>query len=272
VSRYLLSFDVEDWFHAHNLASVVDRGRWDDLESRVERSTRRLLDILDAHDTRATFFVLGWVADRYPRLVSEIDDRGHEIACHGYGHELLTELNRADFQADLERALDAIEPLVEGTVRGYRAPSFSITDEALEVILEMGFEYDSSAFIVGHHDRYGAVSLDGEEQRGINTLESGLQEVTIPNLRIAGRSIPWGGGGYFRFIPYRVFQAGVDRIAHDRHFVFYLHPWELDPTQPRLSGLPLRYRLRHYTNLDRTTTRLDQLLEDFDWEPIASVI
>lgn len=267
MSDFLLSFDVEDWFHAHNLRQVVARDEWDDCEFRVAENTRRILDLLDDHETKATFFVLGWVADRVPDLVREIDNRGHEIASHGYNHELLYEQTSEEVRADLERSLDVLGELTDQRIRGYRAPSFSITDAATDALPDLGFEYDSSSFPVSNHDRYG--SLSGGATETFAELNNGLVEAQLPRLEALGKGIPWAGGGYFRFIPYPVYRRGVERIASERDFIFYLHPWELDPDQPKFDELPLSYRVRHYTNLEKTASRLDRLLADFDWKPIA---
>ena len=270
MSEFLLSFDVEDWFHAHNLKSAVSRDEWDDCEFRVEQNTLRILDLLDDHDTTATFFVLGWVADRVPDVVRAIDERGHEIASHGYNHRLLYEQSREEMRADLERSLDVLGELTDQRIRGYRAPSFSITDEAVDALADLGFAYDSSSFPVSGHDRYGSLSARSSET--FAELDGGLVEAQLPKLGTGRFGVPWAGGGYFRFVPYPVYRRGVERIARSRDFIFYLHPWELDPEQPRFSELPLSYRVRHYTNLDETAGRLDRLLADFDWGPICDAL
>jgi polysaccharide deacetylase family protein (PEP-CTERM system associated) len=269
VNRCLLSFDIEDWFHAHNLQTVTDRSSWTDYESRVERTATRILDLLEKHDTKATFFVLGWVAERTPGLVEEIDSRGHEIASHGYNHKLLYEQSTTAVRADIERSLEVLEPLTDQPINGYRAPSFSITDWAADILADLGFEYDSSSFAATGHDRYGELTVDSE--RTFATLDNGIIEAQLPLLDFPRISVPWAGGGYFRFIPYPVYRRGVERISSSQDFVFYLHPWELDPAQPRFDDLPLSYRIRHYTNLERTEARLEQLLTDFEWEPIGTL-
>lgn len=266
----LLSFDIEDWFHSHNLREGLDRDEWDSYELRVDENTRRILDLLDDRDCRATFFVLGYVAERAPALVEEISRRGHEVASHGYGHDPLYELSEAELREDLGRSLDALEPHVDGAVAGYRAPSFSIHPEAVGVLSELGFEYDSSSFPFDGHDRYGSIEVDSEET--VTRTDQGLREVQLPLLDIGPFDIPWAGGGYFRFIPYPVFRRGVSRIGDGRDFVFYLHPWELDPGQPVVEGVDYSYRVRHYTNLEKTERRLDRLLGDFDWQPIGEYL
>lgn len=266
---YYLSFDVEEWFHAHNLRPAVSPSQWDRRESRVVETTTAILDILDRHDTEATFFVLGWVADRHPELVGRIADRGHEVASHGYDHELLYDKTPEEVRQDVERSLRTLEGIVDGPVRGYRAPSFSVVDWALDVLRDLGIEYDSSSYAVAGHDRYGSLSLEADASETFVDVD-GLTEVRLAQLSLGPLSIPWSGGGYFRFIPYPVFERGVRRVGRDRDFVFYLHPWELDSEIPRVDGLPATNRLRHYTNLSKTAGRLDALIEAFDWEPIRA--
>lgn len=271
----LLSFDIEDWFHAHNLRPAVSRSEWESCDARVVENTRRILDLLEKHDTRATFFVLGWIAERHPHLVEEIAEGGHEIASHGCNHELLYEQSREDVRTDLRRSVEILQSIVDAPVRGYRAPSFSITDEAIQVLDELGFQYDSSSFAFPAHDRYGRLDAADNQSSGTFTrLGSGLLEARLPQVDIpmTGSAIPWAGGGYFRFIPYSIYRRGVRRVGKKRPFIFYLHPWDLDPDQPRFASLPWSYRLRHYTNLDKTAARLDRLLADFDWQPIRDAL
>lgn len=270
MTDYYLSFDVEDWFHSHNLRPGLDWNRWDEYELRVVENTRRILDLLSQHDTTATFFVLGHVADRAPELVAEIDDRGHELASHGYGHELLYEQSHEEVRADIERSVQLLSSLADQPIRGYRAPSFSITEGALDVLVDVGVEYDSSRFPASGHDRYGDVAVTSTET--ITTTTNGLTEVQLPLLDLTVAEVPWAGGGYFRFIPYPVYRRGLGRIAEHRDVVFYLHPWEIDPDQPRVTDVPFQYRLRHYANLDRTEPRLERLLADFDWQPIEQAV
>lgn len=271
----LLSFDIEDWFHAHNLRPAVARSEWDTCEERVVENTRQILALLEKHDTTATFFVLGWVAERQPRLVEEIAAAGHEVASHGYNHKLLYRQFQDEVRADLKRSVDVLRSIVDVPVLGYRAPSFSITDEAVDLLVDLGFRYDSSSFAVAAHDRYGKLNTaEGDRSQTFLTLENGLIEARLPQVEIpvVGRTIPWAGGGYFRVIPYSIYRHGVRRVARRRPFIFYLHPWDLDPDQPRHESLPWSYRLRHYTNLDKTADRLDRLLADFDWQPIREAL
>jgi polysaccharide deacetylase family protein (PEP-CTERM system associated) len=269
MTAYYMSFDVEDWFHASNLWHGLDRAKWDEYELRVVENTQRILNLLDEHDVRATFFVLGHVAERAPGLVESIHDRGHEVASHGYNHRLLSEQPPAAVRKDVRRSIDLIESITGEPVQGYRAPCFSITDAALDELASLGLRYDSSQFPVEAQDRYGSVATD-EPDETFTTTESGMIEVQLPQFDAFGIQVPWAGGGYFRFIPYPIYRRGIRRITAERDFVFYFHPWELDPDQPRVSGIPRQYRIRHYTNLHRTESRLDRLLSDFDWEPIGA--
>jgi polysaccharide deacetylase family protein (PEP-CTERM system associated) len=270
MSEFYMTVDVEDWFHTHNLDDAIAREDWATLESRVLENTDRLLELFDTYDARATFFVLGWVADNYPEVVRQIDEAGHEIASHGYDHKLLYEKSATAIKDDLKRSLAAIETETSQTVRGYRAPSFSITTEATDQLLELGFEYDSSLFRVTGHDRYGSVDVSSNDT--FATLDNGLREVQLPVFDAAGFNVPWAGGAYFRLIPYRAYRRGVRRAARDGPFVFYLHPWEIDPNQPRVSDVKWSYRMRHYTNLDRTEARLERLLDDFQWSAIEDAL
>jgi polysaccharide deacetylase family protein (PEP-CTERM system associated) len=267
-----MSVDVEDWFQVENLKPVVPRATWDSRESRVERNTMRILEILAGRGARATFFILGWVADRQPGLIRRIAEQGHEIASHGYGHDLLYNLSPDEFRADVLRCKSILEDLTGQQVRGYRAPSFSITDWAVPILQDLGFLYDSSVFPTVAHDRYG--KLAGVDA-GLPILElrPGFYEVCISCLPVGNRGLPWGGGGYFRMIPYGPWQAGVRRIlASGAPYVFYIHPWELDPGQPRLDGLGRVNRFRHYVNLGRSETRFRALVSDFRWQTVGQVL
>lgn len=270
--RVALSIDVEDWFHAANLARAVPPEAWDACELRVERNTMRMLQILDAANVRATFFVLGWVAERCPRLVRSIAEAGHEVACHGYGHQLVTSLGADEFRADVSRAKHHLEDLLGAPVRGYRAPSFSITDWAIPILQEVGFEYDSSVVPTIAHDRYG--KLTGMDAgRPVTLLREGFHEVSISCLRLGKRGIPWGGGGYFRLAPYALWVQGVRAILRSgRPYVFYIHPWEIDAGQPRVSGMKPFEMFRHRINLSRCEERFIALAGAFPWTTIGDLI
>jgi polysaccharide deacetylase family protein (PEP-CTERM system associated) len=265
-----MSIDVEEWFQVENLRRVVSRDSWDGHERRLELTIDRMLSVLDEHGVRATFFVLGWTAERSPQLVRAIASSGHEVASHGYGHELLHGLDEAAFRDDVTRSKDVLEDLVGQPVEGYRAPSFSITDWALPILREVGYHYDSSAFPISfRHSRYGTLGGDIAPI----AMRSGITEVSLSCLRIAGQALPWSGGGYFRLVPYPLFRWGVRRIlGSSPPYVFYIHPWEFDHEQPRLLGLKRSERLRHYLNLERTEARWTALLRDFRWLTIRELI
>ncbi len=263
-----LSFDVEDWFQVENLRAAVSRQQWETLPRRVEANTNRILALLREHGTKATFFFLGWVAERCPQLVRDIDRDGHEVASHGYGHELVYRMTADSFRADLRRAKAFLEDLVGKPVLGYRAPSFSIVREsiwAIDVLKEEGFEYDSSVFPVSLHDRYGFTERGPHPFRWPN----GLLEIPLAVYNLRGLGLPVAGGGYFRLFPYAYFRYLLRRLnAKQQQFTFYLHPWEFDPEQPRVRA-PLPLRFRHYVNLHKTQERLSRLLADFAFERIA---
>ncbi|HEX5576476.1 MAG TPA: XrtA system polysaccharide deacetylase [Gemmatimonadales bacterium] len=267
-----MSIDVEDWFQVENLKPVIARATWDSRESRVVRNTNRILDLLAEHRARATFFVLGWVAERQPELIRRIAADGHEIASHGYGHDLIYTLSPAEFRADVERGKKLLEDITGQRVLGYRAPSFSITDWAVSILQDLGFEYDSSVFPTVAHDRYGR--LTGVDfGRPILELRPGFHEVSISCLPLGKRGLPWGGGGYFRMLPYAAWRGGVRRIlGSGAPYVFYIHPWEIDPGQPRMSGLSAVSRFRHYLNLARCEDRFSRLLADFSWTTVKSLL
>jgi polysaccharide deacetylase family protein (PEP-CTERM system associated) len=258
----ILSVDVEDYFHVEAFSDVVERSAWDDYECRVESNTYRLLEMFDRRGVRATFFILGWVAERYPSLVRDIVAAGHEPACHSYWHRLIYTLTPEDFRSDTYRAKQVIEQAAGTPVYGYRAPSYSITRKsiwALDVLAELGFTYDSSIFPI-HHDVYGIPDAPRSPFQ-TETPSGPITEYPITTFRLFGeKNLPVGGGGYLRIFPYWYTRLGVSRAERDGvPLVVYLHPWEIDPEQPRLSGR-LTSRLRHYTNLSRMQKRLDTLL------------
>jgi polysaccharide deacetylase family protein (PEP-CTERM system associated) len=267
-----MSIDVEDWFQVENLKPVIPRETWDARESRVVRNTTRILDLLQEHGAQATFFVLGWVAERQPELIRRIAASGHEVASHGYGHDLIYNLSPAEFRSDVDRGKKLLEDVTGHRVTGYRAPSFSITDWAVVILQELGFEYDSSVFPTVAHDRYGRLTgVDAGQP--ILELRPGFHEVCISCLPLGRRGLPWGGGGYFRMLPYLAWRAGVRRIlASGSPYMFYLHPWEIDPGQPRVQGLSPINRFRHYLNLARCEDRFAALLRDFPWTTVRSVL
>lgn len=265
--------DVEDWFHVENLRGAISRDCWDRLELRVERNVCRILDLMVDRGARGTWFVLGWVAERLPSLVRAISDAGHEVASHGFGHERIDLLSVEQFRSDVKRSKDLLEDIIGAPVIGYRAPCFSITEWAIDVLREIGFQYDSSAFPVIAHDRYGKLAGATPAGEQVYEVRSGFYEVCVSTLPILGYGLPWGGGAYFRFLPYRLFRAGVHHLlASGRPYVFYIHPWELDPEQPRVSGLRRNRAFRHYVNLGRTEGRLRTLLQEFRWNTVRELI
>ena len=266
-----LSIDVEDYFQVSALAPHIARSEWERMPCRVERNVERILALLDESRSRATFFTLGWIAERYPALVRRIVACGHELASHGYAHLRATDQTPAEFLADIVRAKRLLEDLAGLPVRGYRAPSFSIGQHnpwAFDCIVEAGYEYSSSVYPI-RHDHYGMP----DAPRFAYPVREGLLEVPVSTASVLGANLPAGGGGYFRLLPYRVSRLLVRQInrADGKPAVFYLHPWELDPGQPRIHGTTLRTRFRHYVNLHRTEARLRRLLGDFTWRSIDQV-
>lgn len=268
----LLTIDVEEWFHTSALDPYIGLEQWDHLEPRVVANVQRLLEILASHQTRATFFILGWVAERFPALVREIDAMGHEICSHGYRHRLIYRLTPAQFKDFLARSKKILEDIVGKPVWGYRATSFSIVKKtlwALDLIQAAGFRYDSSIFPVSHHDIYGL----GDCPRFPFTLENGLIEIPPSTIKLFGRNLPLGGGGYFRLYPYWVTAKGIRRINQEGYpAMVYLHPWELDPECPRVHQADGRTRFRQYINLGKTEARLQKLLADFRWMPVGEYV
>lgn len=269
-----MSIDVEDYFHVSAFDGLVPRSRWDSMESRVEANTLRLLEIFAEFNVRSTFFVLGWVCRRSPGLVRTIAAAGHEIASHGYAHRLIYDQTPSAFREDVRRAKALLEDAGGRTVAGYRAPSYSITPRslwALDVLAEEGYTYDSSIFPI-RHDRYG-IPVSGRRPYRIERGAHALIEVPGSTTRLGPLNLPVAGGGYFRLLPYRWTHWGISRVNRLEHrsVVFYLHPWEIDPGQPRLSIGRLG-RFRHYRNLDLTEVRLRQLLTDFRFDAVDAVV
>lgn len=269
-----MTVDVEDYFHVSALSGAIPRVQWDDCESRVEDNTRRLMNLFEDRGVTATFFVLGWVAERQPDLVAEIASRGHEVACHGYSHQLVYNQEPEVFYEETRRAKDILEDIVEAPVLGYRAASYSITHRsrwALDMLVELGFLYDSSIFPV-RHDRYGMPGTPRLPYR-MEVGGGSLVEFPLSTARVLGANLPVAGGGYFRLYPYFVTRAGLRSVNRNQGapFVFYLHPWEIDPEQPRVEVRGLS-RFRHYNNLDRCETRLTRLLGDFRFTTMRAVL
>lgn len=272
--RNALTIDVEDYFQVAALAEAVRRDDWDSMEYRVEANTDRLLDLLDQYDTKATFFTLGWVAERSPELVRRIRNAGHEVASHGYSHQLIYNQTPDVFREETRRSKAILEDILGEPVAGYRAASYSITSRsrwALDILAEEGFTWDSSIFPV-HHDRYGMPDAPRWPYRLKTDNGHELAEFPLSTLKLPGYTLPIAGGGYFRLFPYWFSQWGLGAINHQgRPFVFYLHPWEVDPEQPRLEVKWLS-RFRHYNNLDVCEARLNKLLQRFSFAPMGEVL
>ena len=349
LSLNILTIDLEDYFMVSAFEDVVRRENWDKYECRVERNTNRLLDILLSPDAsrlspsasrltphgsvRATFFVLGWVAERYPHLIKEIQSHGHEIACHGYAHKVIYNQTKEEFRSDIRKAKVVLEDITGDEVIGYRAPSYSITNRsqwAFEILIEEGFKYDSSIFPI-HHDFYGfpsaprfpfIISLNGNsnfefsmlnfefnttalnnsstaarqhsstaaQQNSITTAQQQvfssntlhlapcvtktLIEFPLSTTRLLGQNLPISGGGYFRLFPYPLIKKGLKRIneKEGKPFIFYLHPWELDFEQPKIYGIGIRSKFRHYINLSKTEGKFKSLLMDFNFSSVKEII
>ncbi len=269
-----ITVDVEDYFHVAALAEVIKPEDWPNHDLRVEQNTHKILDLFDLYDVQATFFVLGWVAERCPDLVKEISRRGHEVASHGYSHQLVYNQTPDVFREETSRSKVLLEDIVQKPIRGYRAASYSITNEskwALDTLIELGFEYDSSIFPI-RHDRYGIP--DAPDYPHLLTRDSGsIIEFPLSALNVFGYRLPVAGGGYFRLYPYWLTRMLLNQLARQtqRPFIFYLHPWEIDPDQPRVNASRLS-RFRHYNNLDVCEQRLEQLLKDFEFTSVADVL
>ncbi|PRP93683.1 XrtA system polysaccharide deacetylase [Enhygromyxa salina] len=266
--RNLLSIDLEDWFCVSNFDDMLGREVWDACELRVVDSTRRLLELFDRRGVKATFFVLGWIAERAPELIREVATAGHEIACHGYHHHRLGYLDPARLDADLGKAMPLLRELAGAPIHGYRAPSFSLTRQtmwAVPVLERHGLRWDSSVFPFGGHPEYGIADAPLDPYR----IGDHLLELPMSVVELGGRRVPCTGGGYFRLYPYELSAALIRRCHRaGRPAIFYAHPWEFDPEQPRMP-LPAIKRFRHYNNLGKTLGRLERLLVEFEWGPMG---
>lgn len=310
-----LTIDVEDYFQVNAFSKVIPQEDWDSFEPTVERNTYRILDILDSHNEqqttnngrgakqRGTFFILGWVAERYPELVRDIHARGHEVACHGYAHQVIFNQTKEEFREDVKKAKRVLEGLIGKKVIGYRAPTYSITKEtvwALEVLHELGFLYDSSIFPI-KHDVYGfpraprfpfSVTFDSKRNPEFKELDhvsntcrsspvtrepsasiqNHMTEFPLTTLRVLGQNFPVAGGGYFRLLPYPITKTFLRRVneIERKAFVFYIHPWEIDPGIPKINDTGIISRFRTYRNLDKTEDRFKRLLSNFSFSPLSS--
>lgn len=271
--KIILTFDVEDWFQVENLRPWMPPSSWDNLESRVERNTQKILNILDnaasetssKHLPKATFFLLGWIVKRMPSLAREIDSRGHEVASHGFHHQLCSTLTENELKSDLINSKNLIEDIIGKPVWGYRAPSFSISTTTLRHVHACGYYYDSSYNSFDMHGRYGKLDTSNfTENESTFQIKEDFFEIPLSNLTVFRKILPWAGGGYFRLIPFSLFRIGVKNILEKNNsYVFYAHPWEFDPEQPVLSQASFMSRLKHYNNLSKTSNRLTSFLSYF---------
>lgn len=265
-----LTIDVEEYFQVSAFEDCIDKDSWPDYDSRVTRNTQLLLDILSEKKIHATFFVVGWIAERHPELVLRIQAEGHEIGCHSYWHRKIYDLSPEEFREDTLRAKEVIENITGVQVIGYRAPSYSITRKslwALDILKELGFEYDSSIFPIVH-DNYG---IPDAPRFQYLIQGKGLMEYPISTSKVLWANIPISGGGYFRLFPYWFTRTLLRRInsQDQKPFLFYLHPWEIDPDQPRMNNARFLSKFRHYNNLEKTALRLKKLIADFQFGPIT---
>ena len=266
-----LTIDVEDYFQVSAFAEHIQRSDWDRMPCRVERNIERILALLAEADVQATFFTLGWVAERYPELVRRIADGGHELASHGFAHQRATDQQRDEFLADIRLAKSVLEDISGHAIKGYRAPSFSVGEKnpwASACIGEAGYRYSSSIYPI-RHDHYGVP----EAPRFAHETSPGVLELPVATIRVFRANWPAGGGGYFRLLPYAISRWSIKRIndTDRKPAMFYFHPWELDPEQPRVEGPGMKTRFRHYVNLERTEPKLRRLLADFRWDRVDRV-
>jgi len=264
-----MSIDVEDWFQVQNLG--IDPSLWDTHEKRVEGNVDRMLELMEQNDVKCTCFILGWIAERHGKTIQKIAKAGHEIASHGYNHELIYEISHDRFRKDVKDTKSLLEDLTGKEVVGYRAPCFSITDWSIDILQDEGYTYDSSSFQTVAHDRYGKLTgINSDEV--VQEIREGFHEVCVSCLNVLGKGLPWAGGGYFRLLPYPIFRTGVRKILKKKQpYVFYIHPWEIDAGQPRVQGLGKQYTFRHYLNIDKCERRWDRLLGDFDWTTVSAL-
>jgi polysaccharide deacetylase family protein (PEP-CTERM system associated) len=268
-----MTVDVEDYFQVSAFEPYVLKEQWDTLTHRVERNTNKILDLLDERSIKATFFTLGWVAERYPDLIKRIVSEGHELACHGYEHIRVTEQTPEQFRDDVAKAKKILEELSGKEIKGYRAASYSIGASnlwALNVLQEEGFKYSSSIYPV-KHDLYGMPNAPRFIYKPIKNQD--FKEIPITTVRLGDKNFPCGGGGFFRFYPYALSKWAFNRVNNQENEsgIFYFHPWEIDPEQPRQNGLSLKTRTRHYLNLHRMENRIKRLLTDFKWDTMENV-
>jgi polysaccharide deacetylase family protein (PEP-CTERM system associated) len=270
-----LTFDIEDYYQVEAFKDVVKLEEWSHYPSRVVENTGKIVDVLDEYKIKATFFVLGWVAERFPNLVVQLAEGGHEIATHGYAHQMVYKQTEAEFEQDLVKSINILEKLSGQKIRGYRAPTYSIIEQsfwAYDVLIRHELSYDSSIFPIVH-DRYGVPNGERFPHRVERGNGQAILEFPLSTLRIGKWNFPIAGGGYLRLLPYLFLKAGLRWINSQQHpAILYLHPWELDPDQPRFRNIPLLTKFRHYVNLHSTESKLRKLLRDFQFAPIREVL
>ncbi|WP_413837524.1 XrtA system polysaccharide deacetylase [Desulfobacula sp.] len=264
----LLTFDVEDWFQVENFKEYITFSSWNDHELRVEKNIHLILDLLDSFSfqPKATFFILGWIAKKLPAMVKEIQKRGHEVASHGSLHHICTALSFKELEQDLKSGKALLEDITGYKIFGYRAPSFSINNDILKIIQDTGHIYDSSYNSFSMHKRYGTIDLLKNIKKGIAyQISDNFFELPISNFAVKQKTFPLGGGGYFRLMPFPLFKFGMNRVLNKNNaFLFYSHPWEFDPDQPRVEQASIGFKFRHYINLNKTQKKLESMIKHFN--------
>lgn len=266
-----LTIDVEDYFQVSAFSNIINKKNWDEKECRIEKNIDNIISILDLKKIKATFFTLGWIAERYPSMIKKILMEGHELASHGYAHEKVSEISKSDFYQDVTRAKGILEDIGGKQINGYRAPSFSIAEKnfwAMEILSETGHRYSSSIYPV-KHDHYGSPNAP----RFPYKVFSELLEVPPTTVKLFGRNFPASGGGYFRLLPYSISKKMLDHVnsSENKPVVFYFHPWEIDIHQPRISNLSIKTRFRHYKNIEKMEEKIKKLVEDFHWDRMDNI-
>ena len=260
----ILTVDVEEWFQVENLKSAISCDNWETLKSSVALNIDHILELFLKHNVKATFFILGWVAERNPLMIKRIFDNGHEIASHGYGHKISGSLQNGLLREDIQKSKHILEDLTGIPITGYRAPNFSVNDEVIDIIKDLGFTYDSSYNPFQMHSRYGHFDRYTIRDSNIFNLGNGLFEIPIASYKFGRFHIPIGGGAYFRIFPYVLFKyLALAKGRRDGLYNFYTHPWEFEPDQPRINDISFNHRLRHYTGLKKTANRLEKLIAVF---------
>lgn len=267
-----ISIDVEDYFQVSAFEHSIDRDSWDAIEHRIVDNTYKVISLLEQHNVKATFFTLGWVAERYPEIVRKIINDGHELASHGYGHQRVSDLTPIEFKQDVLKAKGILEDIAGVEIKGYRAPSYSIGKKniwALDILAQTGHEYSSSIYPI-KHDHYGYPEAP---RFAFKDKKTGIIEIPITTVKLTNRLIPSGGGGFFRFYPYFLSRWLINRVnkADKQPAIFYFHPWEIDPNQPVQLNISSKSKFRHYLNLDKTEKRLNLLMNDFSWDRMDNV-